>query len=158
MLNTISNYCSVLGFVVSVLTFGYAFFIEKRVRDFEKKVLFNTRVPILTNDLKQYNFQLSTDLGTKNERRIRETINLCKTIIEDINPKLAGELEKQCSKIKKTLIKQYKSDFQLDNKKAINWKFWVSVITLDDLWESYDKLDSLITRIDNFKEDQKITQ
>jgi hypothetical protein len=117
MLNIISDYCSVFGFVVSILTFGYAFFIEKRVREFEQKVLFNTRVPILANNLSQHNSQLYKEIDAKNERRIRETVNLCKTVIEDINPKLPNELGKQGTKIKKTLKKQYRSDFQLENKK-----------------------------------------
>lgn len=81
---------------------------------------------------------------------------MCKTIIEDINPKLSGELGRKATKINKDLNKQYKSIFQFEKKKPTNLKFWVTVTTLDDLWASYDNLDSLITRIDNLKEDQKI--
>ena len=158
MLDTISAICSIFGFIISIATFGYAFLIEKKVRSFEKNVLFNTRVPILTSNLKLLNSQLSKDLRDKNERSIKETINLCKTVIEDINPKLSGDLNKQGIKIRKLLKKQYKSLFQLENEEIPKWKFWIRITTIDNLWESYDNLNSLITRIDNLKKDKKIIQ
>ncbi len=81
---------------------------------------------------------------------------MCKTVVEDINPKLPNELKRQGIKIKRALKIQYRSDFQLENKKTTNWKFWINVVTLDDLWESYDNLNSLITKIDNSQKDKKI--
>jgi len=156
MLDLISDYCSILGFAISILTFGYAFFIEKKVREFRKNVLFNTRVPDLAKNLKYYNSQLSRDLNEKNERAIKETINLCKAVIGDINSKLPRDLNKQGTKIKKVFRKQHKSDFQLTDKKSPTWKFWISVTTLDDLWDTYSDLNAWITRIDNLVKDKKI--
>jgi hypothetical protein len=155
MLDKISAYCSIAGLFISLGTFAFAVFIERRIRAFERKVLFNTRIPILVKNLKQHSSQLLKNLDAKSERNIRETLNLCRTIIEDINPKLSGDLRTQGIKIKKTLTRQYKSDFQLENQKIVTWKFWIRVVTLDNLWESYDNLDSLITRIDNLRKDKR---
>lgn len=46
MLDKISAYCSIAGVFISTLTFGYALLIERKLKAFEKKVLFNTRAPI----------------------------------------------------------------------------------------------------------------
>jgi hypothetical protein len=105
MLDKISAYCSVAGLIISLGTFIYAVFIEKRIRDFERKVLFNTRIPTLVNNLKQQHSELYKNLNSKNERKIKETINFCKTIIEDISPKLPGKLSRRGAKIKRKLIK-----------------------------------------------------
>jgi len=156
MLNIISNYCSVLGFIISLGTFVYAIFIEKRVRNFEKTVLFNTRIPILIDDLKRHTSELLRDLSTQNEKKIKQSLNFCKTIVEVITPKLPNELSKSSAKVKKSLEKQYQSTFQLKNKKITNRKFWITITTVDDLWTSYNDLNSLITKIDYLKEDKKI--
>ena len=155
-LNKISDCCSILGFAFSLGTLIYAFFIDRKIKAFEKAVFFNTRVPVLIDDLKEYHSQLFRDLGTQNERKIKESINYCKTIVEVVSPKLPKELSKSSIKIKKSLEKQYRSTFQLKNKKITGRRFWITITTLDDLWTSYNDLNSLITKIDYLKEDKKI--
>jgi hypothetical protein len=152
----LGDYCSIAGFIISLLTLGYAFFIEKRVRSFEKKVLFNTRVPVLLNNLKEYHSELSQGLGAKNERSIRKTLNLCKTVIEEINPKLPGDLNGRGVKILRTLTRQYKSDFQLKKEIIHKTNFWTTVSTLKDLDNTYDDINSFITKIDNLIKDKEI--
>jgi hypothetical protein len=152
----ISDISSILGLLLTICTLIYALLIDRRVKNFEKSVLFNTRIPILTIILKQHHSQLSKDLNAKDERKIRETINLCRTIVEDINPKLPTSLSRQGNKLKRKLKKQYIAIFELENEKTIKWKFWITVITMNKLWVSYDSLNSLITRIDNLQKDKKI--
>jgi hypothetical protein len=156
MVETISAYCSIFGFIISVVTLFFAFFIDKKIHSVEKDILFNTRVPALTNNLRQHHSQLSKDLGSSNERKIRETLSLCRTAIEDIYPKLPEHLSKEGITINKKLKKQYKSNFEFQTEKPANWQFWIKFTTINNLWESYDSLNSLITKIDNLKKDRKI--
>ena len=152
MLDKVSAYCSILGLGISIVTLLCALFINKKLKNFEKGVLFNNRVPQLLNDLAKHHSALNISLRSQDERKIKEAINACKTVIESINPKLPNDLKKQGIQIERILKKQYKS-FQIA-KAGFNWKIWRTIYSLEDIDTSYIDLNSFMTKIDYLKQDK----
>ena len=89
--------------ILSIGTFLYAFFIKRTLEEFQKKVLFNTRINQLVKELITANSSLlktQSDI-TNQKRQLKTAYWEIDGVLKDINSKLPNELQKDITLIKK---------------------------------------------------------
>lgn len=159
-IDIIGNWSSIIALGISFLTLCYAFFINRKVINIKKRVMFNTRVSPLLKDFKSYSLkimQLYEEFdGNKNELKVE--IAKCRVQLESIVSKIPNdqkkEFETQISKLKRaqksTLGEQPVNFQQKWYKRKILFK------SKDDIWEIYVGLIACANKLDNLIKDKTI--
>jgi hypothetical protein len=160
MIDCIGNWASIVSFLISLLTFIYALFINSKVKLIKKKVMFNTRVEPLLNDLKTFTLniknQYSDFSNKKNELKVE--IARCKVQLESILPKIPNKQKKEfkiqiqeLKKIQKSTLGEPPNDFK---KKWYKRK--TTFKKADDIWQIYVGMTECVNRISNLLKDKTV--
>lgn len=153
IISKVSEISSVLGLIVSVIVAFYGFMIDRKIKNFEKQVLFKNRVYPLLQDLKDCSSSISNYASTyetsTNElhvelTKVRAILNNMLNKIDSGHKSEAKKVIKETSNLANSL---YETKFLFINRKKAN---------KDDVWKCYSSLSEFITRIDNLIKDKKL--
>lgn len=77
--------------ILAIATFIYAMWIERKLEEFKKRVLFNTRVEQLIESLSEENSSLSKLLEevSEQEKELKVVFFKISSILDDLRPKLS---------------------------------------------------------------------
>lgn len=156
-LSILADYCTFLGFLITLATFGYAIFIQRRVKRLSKRILFDNTISQARTDLKKVNSDISTSLNnyTQNIRYIRRDVLLCETILQNVKRQVERDDKKSISDILKLVKKIKHNKFDVEPapqlnliKKAINWVIAKEIIDRENIWDLYSRNNALQKRLE----------
>jgi len=163
MLNTIGSIASIIGTLVAFGTIIYAICIDKKLTNFSKKVLFNTRVTPLKKDFDKNISNLNrlfNDYANQKPVIIAE-LNLILANIRSITPKLPNQKNEEFKGLDKRISGILKGQLveivDYGNKNRVQKLFSQSQFDLDNLWVVYGELSYFSKVLDNLIKDKKIT-
>lgn len=160
LLNYIVNYiatgCSIVGFIISVVTLVYASSIKKAVKKTETKAVFNALSTNVLEELRLLNYEFSVKLGTNDEQEIKNILNKLKIKIVILLRFIPGDYTDNCIKVKSKLESQYKGSIIFNNNPSFQWTLWKEKIKTKDLWDTYNLITEIIDYTDNYKQEKNI--
>lgn len=156
LISNIGNWCSILGSVISIITILYAKSIKKHVDEVQKRILYNTRLKVHIDNLREKNFSFLSSIDATDKKEIRQLLKNLETNIRLIYKIVPKEQKKYCSSCIKILYKQYKGNLVLTPEDEYKKKFWVKDVDSDTLYKAYIEVSSLVDVLESLKIDKDI--
>lgn len=164
-MNEFFKWTSNIASILAIATFIYAIWIERKLEEFKKRVLFNTRVAHLVDDLNKENSSLSKLLEqvSEQERELKVVFFRISSTLDDLRPKLPRSLQQNVDGINSTFFRRGKFfknrnvTFVSGNKPQKGWhQLFLVYYNEADLEDLYAKIDALTYRIENSIKDNEI--
>ena len=152
----IGNWCSIIGLLVSIGTILYAKSIKTHVLDLQNRVLYNMQVGIYLEKLKDVNYKFIYAVNSCNKQDVKLLLKSLETNVRLIKRIVPKEQKAICKKCSSLISKQYKGEFILSVEEGQNKHWWNSIVTNDDLHETYAEITALIDIVTNLKLEKDI--
>ncbi|SHG68411.1 hypothetical protein [Flavobacterium defluvii] len=154
-----ANWLESIGFIITIFTAIKVFFLDKRISDFNKKHLFQTRSQGHISDLKKISKNISDLISDFDNKKTELKIEVKKS--EEVAKSIKKKLPKKDIKNTKSLIKEAvkieKLPENLANlnttQKLLNYIIDISEFNEDTMNDYYVKLSGLITSLEELKKD-----
>ncbi len=158
-LSLVADYLTIVGFIVSIGTLMFTIFINRKISRLREKILFDSRIPNLLEQLSKSNSNL---LGIwqnfeqskwKVKQDIKEQIVIIRSIHKKLGKSESGTLRKTLKQLELTKNSYlHNKDRQKKPLSAIFKK--KRMISKEDIWICYEDVSALITEINNLIEDR----
>ena len=154
VLECTSQWSSVLGFILGIITVVLAGTIKKAVTKAEGKAVFNLLSDNNIEKLKKLNRELIQNIESKDRQVVRTGLSNLSTIIDIILRSAPKEFQIKGRKAIKKINSQYNSCFYWEVDKW--YHYFLSKTTKDDLMDTYNEVSSLIDQLNNYIAEKKI--
>lgn len=164
-LSILADYCTFLGLLITIITFLYAFFIERRVKRLIRRILFDNSIGKARNDLRTVNSNISSSLSnyTQNIRQIKNEVRLCETILQNVKKQIEKEDKKAFTEVLKLIDKIDRNKFDIEPPVQLGLletiKSWViskETINQDHIWDLYSRNNAIQKRLEYIEKKFKI--
>ena len=158
LLNNIATWCSIAGFIISLVTLWYAKLIKTAVKKAETKALFNTMSSSVLEQLRKLNTELASLLQTNDEQKIKNVLNKLKTQLIILLRYIPNDFNNECFKTRDKVEYQYKSII-IFNKNTPRKKIFIlfkKETNINDLWDTYNSINAIIDYITKYKHEKNI--
>lgn len=156
MLEYASQWSSILGFLLGIVTVILAGTIKKAVTKAERKAVFNMLAGDNIKKLKNFNREFVQNIDTKNSQVVNKSLSDLNTIIDIILRSAPSEFQSKGKKAVKQIRSQYKSYYYWEDKKW--YHFLRSQVTRNNMLDTYNKVNDFIDHLDNYIEEKNITR
>ena len=156
MLECASQWSSILGFILGIVTVILAGTIKKAVTKAERKAVFNMLADANIEKLKKFNRDFIQNIESKDRQVVRTGLSNLGTIIEIILRSAPNEFQSKGKKAVKRIKYQYNSYFYWEEKKW--YYFLLHKTTKDDMMDTYNDVNSFIDQLNNFIEEKNIVR
>ena len=154
MLECASQWSSVLGFILGIVTVFLAGTIKKAVTKAERKAVFNILADTNIKKLKGFNREFIQNIDNHDRQVVRTGLSNLNTIIDIILRSAPNEFQSNGKKTIKKIKGQYNSYFYWEKRKWYYFLFHKT--TKDDLMDTYNKVNSLIDQLNNYIAEKNI--
>lgn len=153
--NIISGTASIIGLIITFITWSKVRSTKKSLNDFTKIVLFNTRCPDLINKIRSSNSAFINIISSNDNDIIRTHLN---ELIIDL--KALGDtinVPHGTNSLIKRVKKQFKGKFVERRSANFCRRFVSNEVTLDELRNTYHFINRIIKEIENNRLNRDIT-
>lgn len=164
-LSKLANYSEFLGLFITLGTLAYSFFIERKIRKIERRILFDNNLAGTLKDLIKANSEISNCLSKYKEsvKALRKEILICETVLRNIRKQVHQEERKAATKILAKIhrVKIYRLDIEpkQDEPFFLSWFRPTPCITENDLWDIYSSSNALVRQLEySIKNNKKISR
>lgn len=154
VLECASQWSSILGFILGIVTVVLAGTIKKAVTKSERKAVFNMLANTNIEKLKGFNRDFIQNIESNDRQVVRTGLSNLSTIIDIILRSAPNEFQSKGKKTIKKIKCQYNSYFYWEDKK---WYYFLLQKTAkDDLMDTYNDVNSLIDQLNNYIAEKNI--
>ena len=154
VLECASQWSSILGFILGIVTVILAGTIKKAVTKAERKAVFNMLADTNIEKLKGFNREFIQNIESNDRQVVRTGLSNLSTIIDIILRSAPNEFQAKGRKTIKRIKDQYNSYFYWEEKK---WYFFLyHKTTKDDMMDTYNDVNSFIDQLNNYIAEKNI--
>lgn len=154
VLECASQWGSIFGFILGIVTVVLAGTIKKAVTKAERKAVFNMLAGTNIEKLKCFNREFIQNISSNDRQVVRTGLSNLSTIIGIILRSAPNEFQSKGKKVIKKIQGQYNSYFYWEEKK---WYYFLfQGTTKDDMMDTYNDVNSFIDQLNNFIAEKNI--
>lgn len=154
VLECASQWSSILGFILGIVTVILAGTIKKAVTKAERKAIFNMLADTNIDKLKGFNREFIQNIESNDRQVVRTGLSNLSTIIDIILRSAPNEFQAKGRKTIKRIKDQYNSYFYWEEKKWYYFLFHKT--TKDDMMDTYNDVNSFIDQLNNYIAEKNI--